>query len=39
MDAGTLKKIFQIGETIAVEFKRCGNSIENDVYETAMSFS
>ena len=38
MDVRTLKKIFQIGETIAVEFKRCGNRIENDVYETVCSF-
>lgn len=28
MDAKTLKTIFEIGETIAVEFKRCGNGIE-----------
>nr|WP_207753156.1 RNA-binding domain-containing protein [Drancourtella massiliensis] len=27
-----------IGETIAVEFKRCGNGIESDVYETVCSF-
>ena len=32
MDAKTLKTVFEIGETIAVEFKRCGNGIENDVY-------
>ena len=38
MDARTLRKIFQIGETIAVEFKRCGNRIEKDVYETVCSF-
>lgn len=38
MDVRTLKKIFQIGETIAVEFKRCGNRMENDVYETVCSF-
>lgn len=30
--------ILKIGETIAVEFKRCGNGIENDVYETVCSF-
>lgn len=24
MDAKTLKTVFEIGETIAVEFKRCG---------------
>ena len=38
MDAKVLGTIFEIGETIAVEFKRCGNRIENDVYETVCSF-
>ncbi len=38
MDTKTLKTVFEIGETIAVEFKRCGNGIENDVYETVCSF-
>lgn len=38
MDNKTLKTIFTIGETIAVEFKRCGNGIESDVYETVCSF-
>ena len=38
MDAKTIKTILKIGETIAVEFKRCGNGIENDVYETVCSF-
>ena len=33
-----LKSKFEIGETIAVEFKRCGNGIENDVYESVTSF-
>ena len=33
-----MRKIFGIGETIAVEFKRCGNGIESDVYETVCSF-
>ena len=33
-----LKSTFEIGETIAVEFKRCGNGIENDVYESVCSF-
>ncbi len=28
-----------IGETVAVEFKRCGGNIEGDVYETVCSFS
>ena len=34
-----IKSYLEIGETIAVEFKRCGNKIENDVYETVCSFS
>lgn len=38
MDAGTIKTILDVGETIAVEFKRCGNGIESDVYETVCSF-
>ena len=38
MDTRTMKTILEIGETIAVEFKRCGNGIESDVYETVCSF-
>lgn len=38
MDSKTIKTMLKIGETIAVEFKRCGNGIENDVYETVCSF-
>jgi len=38
MDATKLKQIFDIGETIAVEFKRCGNGIGSDTYETVCSF-
>ena len=38
MDQHKLETILQIGETIAVEFKRCGNGIENDVYESVCSF-
>lgn len=38
MDSKKIKTILDIGETIAVEFKRCGNGIENDVYETVCSF-
>lgn len=38
MDAKTIKSILEIGETIAVEFKRCGNGIENDVYESVCAF-
>ena len=32
MDANSISTILKIGENIAVEFKRCGNGIENDVY-------
>ena len=38
MQDNNLKSTFEIGETIAVEFKRCGNGIENDVYESVCSF-
>jgi len=38
MDSNDMKTILEIGETIAVEFKRCGNGIESDVYETVCSF-
>lgn len=38
MDSKAIKEIRDIGETIAVEFKRCGNGIESDVYETVCSF-
>ena len=38
MNCMTIKSILKIGETIAVEFKRCGDGIENDVYETVCSF-
>ncbi|MGP1577548.1 MAG: AlbA family DNA-binding domain-containing protein [Treponema sp.] len=34
-----LDKIRQIGETVSVEFKRCGGNIEHDVYETVCAFS
>lgn len=38
MDLIDLHSIFEIGENIGVEFKRCGNHIESDVYETVCSF-
>jgi len=38
MDLTTLQSVLTIGETIAVEFKRCGNGIEADTYETVCSF-
>lgn len=38
MDTQKFESILQVGETIAVEFKRCGNGIENDVYESVCSF-
>lgn len=33
-----LRKVFAVGETVAVEFKRCGNGISSDTYETVCSF-
>ena len=38
MDINTIKSILDIGETVAVEFKRCGNGIEHDVYESICLF-
>ena len=38
MDQNELDSILAIGETVAVEFKRCGNGIESDTYETVCSF-
>ena len=38
MDINTLESILEIGETVAVEFKRCGNGIENGTYESGCSF-
>jgi len=38
MDDNILRTVLSIGETVAVEFKRCGNGIENDTYETVCSF-
>ena len=38
MNIETINSILAIGETVAVEFKRCGNGIETDVYETVCSF-
>lgn len=38
MDIKTLQSVLKIGETIGVEFKRCGNGIESDVYESVCSF-
>ena len=38
MDINELQSMLTIGETVAVEFKRCGNGIESDTYETVCSF-
>ena len=38
MDLDGLNAILEIGETVAVEFKRCGNGIESDTYESVCSF-
>lgn len=38
MDEQALRQILAIGETIAVEFKRCGNGIQNDTFESVCAF-
>jgi ATP-dependent DNA helicase RecG len=38
VDAKRLKNILAIGETVAVEFKRCRGAIGPDTYETVCSF-
>ncbi len=38
MDLVKLQSVLKIGGTVAVEFKRCGNGIEADTYETVCSF-
>lgn len=38
MDLKEFQHILKTGETVAVEFKRCGNGIESDVYELVCSF-
>ena len=38
MNRRTLESILRVGENIAAEFKRCGNGIEHDVYESVCSF-
>lgn len=38
MECRELAAILAIGETVAVEFKRTGNGIESDTYETVCSF-
>lgn len=32
MDSNDMKTILEIGETIAVEFERCGNGIESGMF-------
>ena len=38
MNNDIIRSMLTIGETVAVEFKRCGNGIETDTYETVCSF-
>lgn len=38
MNINELQSILTIGETVAVEFKRCGNGIENDAYKRSAHF-
>ena len=37
MDLQKFKNILAIGETSSVEFKRCGNEVEHDVFESICS--
>ena len=39
MTENLVRALIQEGENSWIEFKRCGNGIENDVYETVCSFS
>lgn len=39
MSIEEIKRKISLGENIAVEFKRCGNGMQKDVYETVCSFS
>ncbi|MBP5603428.1 MAG: putative DNA binding domain-containing protein [Treponema sp.] len=39
MDAEKIKKIIDDGENSWTEFKRCGNGIESDVYESVCAFA
>lgn len=38
MKLNKVKSILETRETVAVEFKRCGNGIEPDTYESVCSF-
>ena len=38
MNQETFRSILMVGETVTVEFKRCGNGIEHDVYESVCAF-
>lgn len=38
MNSETFRSILSVGETVAVEFKRCGNGVEHDTYESVCSF-
>lgn len=38
MNLEKVESMLKLGETAAIEFKRCGNGIESDTYETVCSF-
>ena len=38
MDTDKFKSILEIGETSSIEFKRCGNEVEHDVFESICAF-
>ena len=35
---GNIKQILAVGENVVVEFKRCGNGIKADAYESICAF-
>ena len=39
MDTDKFKNDLMIGETSSIEFKRCGNEIEHDVFESICAFA
>ena len=39
MDTEKIRKIIDDGENSWTEFKRCGNGIDSDVYESVCAFS
>lgn len=38
MDTDKLRQVFDVGETVTIEFKQCSGGIESDTYESVCSF-